>query len=203
MSSINNLVTVITFTDKIIDLWVNLKSTNTESILDILAREYEYKCSEPFELIDFINMETSEKLNSRYEYFSDIGINSDCKLKMFVNHMSKTRNSYPEPSLVEESKKSTKQIFVKGIDGKTNVIGITNLMTIKDLKKLIMLRTGFPYYAFHLLRFSRNRMRLDDDRTVGDYMLEKEESFEMILKLRGGKIKENLKLESNEIQQYV
>lgn len=203
MSSINNLVTVITFTDKIIDLWVDLKSTNIESILDILTREYDYKCSEPFELIDFRNLDTNEMLNSRYQYFYDIGIKTDCKLKMCINHTLKTINCHPSQSLIEESKNSPNQIFVKGLDGKTNVIGINNSMTIKDLKKLIMVRTNFPHYAYHLIRFSRNRTRLDEDRTVGDYMIEKGESFDMILKLRGGTIKENLKLESNEIQQYV
>ncbi len=203
MSSSNKLVTVITFTDKIIDLWVNLESTNVESILDTLAKDYEYKCSEPFELIDFKNLDTNELLKSRYQYFTDIGINTDCKLKMCINHMSKTKNCYPSNYLVEESKNSKDQIFVKGLDGKTNVIGITNSMTILDIKKLLTCRTDFPHYAFNLVRFSRNRTRLDEDRTVGDYMIDKGESFDMILKLRGGHIKENIKLESNEIQQYV
>ena len=190
MSDMKNIVTVITFTNKTLKLFVDLKCTNTEDIINYIITEYEYKCSEPYELIDFINMDTSEKLNSRYEPLSNLGLSGDCSLKMFVNYTSKTKNCYPSKSLVDDSNNSTFQIFVKCLDGKHCVIGLNKTMTILDIKKLLTLRTEFPHYSFHLLRKSRNRSRMEDERTVDDYMIEKEESFDMILRLRGGTVKE-------------
>ena len=197
MSSENSILTVITFSNKSIDLIVNLKSTTPEMIVNLLVQEHGYKCSEPLALINFSHNE--KKFNSLYQSLWDLGIKSNNEtIKMYINFLAKTKYCYPSEELIRKSETSTTQIFVKNINGKTITVSISPDMRIVDIKKLITLKTEFPFYSFHLLRSYRNRVKMEDFRTVSDYMITKEESFEMILRLRGGAVRESFGNDASE-----
>ena len=192
MSSKLSTVTVTTFTNKNITFKVNFKSTTTKDIIDMLVLYHNYSCDIENFMINFIHNQS--RLKCRISTLYELGLrNKHEDLQMYVNHLARSDDSDASQELIEKSNNSRTQIFVKHVDSKSYTVSITDDMTITDIKKLVDLKIGFPHHSFYLLRSKR---RLEPDRTVGDYMINKEETLQLIPKLRGGAVKETLNFKS-------
>ena len=195
MSTGTSTLTVSTFTDKKINIKVNFNYTTVKDIIEILRIHYQYKCDIELYKINFIH--NQNKIKCRNSTLYELGLRGNHEeVKMYYNNMSYDNDCYPSKELQDESMDSYHQIFVRDLKRKLITIGLTNDMTIEDVKKLVFVKTGFPHHSFHLLR---NFVRLDSSRTILDYAIEKEETLNMALKLRGGPINESIKMLDNPI----
>ena len=199
MSYTNSFLNVITFTNKSIIIPVDLKNTTPNDVLDFMVKENGYQTSEPLDLINF--KFNSKRFQSRYKSLFDLGIKKSHEtIHMIVDYMTMTYDSYPSEDLIIKSNNSRFQIFVKGLNNKHYTVGIEPDMTILDVKKLVTMKTDFPHHSFHLLRNYSNLRKLDETKTIKEYTIEKEETFRMVLRLRGGSIKESFKDEVESTQ---
>ncbi len=82
---------------------------------------------------------------------------------------------------------SSKQIYVKTLQGKSITIDVNDTDTIDSLKEKISDKEGIPKDQQRLI-FSGKQ--LEDDRTIGDYNIDADSSINMVLRLRGGGTKQ-------------
>ena len=86
--------------------------------------------------------------------------------------------------LIKLIKKDVFQIFVRTLTGKTLSLYVSHNDTIGYVKILVQIQTGILPEEQRIIYFGK---QLEDNRTIGDYNIQKESCLHLVLSLRGGK----------------
>lgn len=81
------------------------------------------------------------------------------------------------------SEGSTKQIFIKTLQGKTLTIDVSDTDTIQSIKNKIFDKEGIPIDQQRLVF---NGKQLEDNQTIADYNIQADSNIHLVLRLRGG-----------------
>ena len=78
---------------------------------------------------------------------------------------------------------TTKQIFIKTLQGKTITIDVKNSDKIESIKQKISIKEGIPADQQRLVF---NGKQLEDGSTIAEYNIDTESTIHLVLRLRGG-----------------
>ncbi len=82
------------------------------------------------------------------------------------------------------SEGTSKQIFIKTLQGKTLTLDVSDADTIQSVKNKIFEKEGIPQDQQRLVF---NGKQLEDDKTIADYNIQADSNIHLVLRLRGGK----------------
>ncbi len=82
------------------------------------------------------------------------------------------------------SEGTSKQIFIKTLQGKTMTLEVSDADTIQSVKNKIFEKEGIPVDQQRLVF---NGKQLEDNMTIADYNIQADSNIHLVLRLRGGK----------------
>ena len=92
-------------------------------------------------------------------------------------------NQITKGDLIKLIKKDVFMIFIKTLTGKTLVLYVAQKDTIAYVKFLVQIQEGIPPEEQRIVFAGK---QLEDNRTIGDYNIEKENTLHLVLRIRGG-----------------
>ena len=94
-----------------------------------------------------------------------------------------SKNSKSNVNLNKNLSEKNFEIYVKTLTGKKFAINVNCFDTIENLKEKIQKKEGIPYSQQRLIFEGK---QLEDDKTIGEYNIQKEKIIHLVLRQRGG-----------------